>query len=96
MLAVTHNLLNLIFYMESTTTSHVQKFTGVVVKTSGQQTVAVRVDRYVKHPKYKKYQVRSKTYLVHDPEQVAQIGDTVTIVSCRPVSKTKRFVISPK
>ena len=56
-------------------------------------TATVRVNRYVKHPKYKKYFVRSKKYLVHDPGNSAQIGDKVTIVATRPLSKLKRFAI---
>jgi len=54
-------------------------------------TVTVRVDRYVKHPKYKKYFVRSKKYLVHDPGNTVAIGDRVTIVACRPISRRKHF-----
>jgi len=54
-------------------------------------TATVRVDRYVKHPKYKKYFVRSKKYLVHDPGNTVAIGDRVTIVACRPISRRKHF-----
>ena len=78
--------------MENTTT-YSQTFVGTVVKHAMQDTATVRVDRYVKHPKYKKYLVRSKNYLAHDPENAAKVGDTVTIVSTRPISKLKRFVI---
>lgn len=70
-----------------------QSFTGTVVKTAMQNTATVRVDRYVKHPKYKKYRVRSQTYLAHNAGNAAQVGDTVTIVSTRPISKQKRFTI---
>jgi small subunit ribosomal protein S17 len=75
------------------TTSRPQSFTGVVVKTAMKDTATVRVDRYVKHPKYKKYRVRSKKYLVHDPGNASKVGDTVTIVATRPISKMKRFRI---
>ena len=68
-----------------------QSFVGVVVKTAMKDTATVRVDRYVKNAKYKKYFVRSKKYLVHDPGNTAQVGDTVTIVATRPISKLKRF-----
>ncbi len=54
-------------------------------------TATVRVDRYVKHPKYKKFQTRSKKFLVHDPGNSAQVGDKVTIIATRPISKRKRF-----
>ena len=75
------------------TTPRPQTFTGVVVKTAMKDTATVRVDRYVKHPKYKKYQVRSKKFLVHDPSNTAQVGDTVVIVATRPLSKLKRFAL---
>ncbi len=71
-----------------------QSFSGVVVKTAMKDTVTVRVDRYEKHPKYKKYRVLSKKYLVHNPGNTAVVGDKVTIVAVRPLSKLKRFAIA--
>ncbi len=56
-------------------------------------TATVAVSRYVKHPKYKKYQTRTKKFLVHDPENQASVGDQVTIVATRPISKQKRFAL---
>lgn len=70
-----------------------QSFVGVVVKTAMKDTATVRVDRYVKNKKYKKYFVRSKKHLTHDPGNTAQVGDTVTIIAMRPISKLKRFAI---
>ena len=77
--------------MEPTTTSQPQRFTGTVVKTAMKDTVTVAVNRFVKHPKYKKYQVRTKKFLVHDPGNTSKVGDEVVIVACRPLSKLKRF-----
>ena len=74
-----------------TTTSKPQSFKGTVVKTAMKDTATVAVSRYVKHAKYKKYQVRTQKYLVHDVGNTAQVGDVVTIVACRPLSKMKRF-----
>ncbi|MCX6786357.1 MAG: 30S ribosomal protein S17 [Candidatus Kaiserbacteria bacterium] len=71
-----------------------QSFTGVVVRTAAKDTAVVRVNRFVKNAKYKKYFVRSKNYLVHDQGNIAQIGDTVTIVATRPISKMKHFKIA--
>ena len=68
-----------------------QTFVGVVVKAAMKDTATVRVDRYEKDAKYKKYRVRSKKYLAHDPGNTAQVGDTVTIVETRPLSLRKRF-----
>lgn len=75
-------------------TTHPQSFVGVVVKMAMKDTVTVRVDRYVKNAKYKKYFVRSKKYLAHDLGNTAQVGDTVTIAATRPISKLKHFKIS--
>ncbi len=70
-----------------------QTFRGTVIKHSSKDTSVISVSRYVKHPKYKKYQTRIKKYLVHDPGNTAKVGDTVTIVACNPVSKMKHFMI---
>jgi small subunit ribosomal protein S17 len=56
-------------------------------------TATVSVSRYVMHPKYKKYQVRTKKFLVHDEGNTAKVGDQVSIVACRPISKMKRFTL---
>ncbi|QQG38159.1 MAG: 30S ribosomal protein S17 [Candidatus Kaiserbacteria bacterium] len=69
-------------------------FKGVVVKSAMKDTVTVSVERYVQHPKYKKYLRRSKKYLVHNPGNTLQVGDTVTIRETRPISKRKRFVVA--
>lgn len=70
-----------------------QSFVGVVVKAAMKDTATVKVDRYVKNAKYKKYFVRSKKYLAHDPGNTVKVGDTVTIVATRPISKLKHFAI---
>jgi len=72
-----------------------QSFVGVVVKAAMKDTATVKIDRYVKNAKYKKYRVRSKKFLAHDPGNTAQVGDTVTIMATRPISKLKRFAIDP-
>ena len=68
-------------------------FEGIVVKTAMKDTATVSVERYVQHPKYKKYMKITKKYHVHNPGNRAKEGDTVTIRSCRPLSKTKTFEI---
>ena len=78
--------------METTETKP-QSFEGVVVKTAMKDTATVAVSRYVKHPKYKKYQTKTKKFLVHDPGNTVEVGQKVTIVGCRPISKLKRFKI---
>ncbi len=68
-------------------------FEGVVVKTAMKDTATVSVDRYVKHPKYKKFMRLSKKFLVHDAGNTAAVGDKVTIRETRPISKRKHFII---
>ena len=66
---------------------------GIVVSDKMQDTVVVSVQRYVKHPKYKKYQKIVKRYHVHNPGNKAKTGEAVTIRSCHPLSKTKSFEV---
>lgn len=68
-------------------------FRGTVVASKMQDTVTVAVERYVKHPKYKKYIRRTKKFLVHDQGNTAAVGDKVEIKEHRPISKRKRFVL---
>jgi small subunit ribosomal protein S17 len=69
-------------------------FEGVVVKSAMKDTCTVLVERYVKHPKYKKYIRRSKKFLVHDAGNTAPVGASVLIKEVKPLSKLKRFVLS--
>lgn len=66
---------------------------GVVVKSAMKDTATVLVERFVKHPKYKKYLRRSKKYLVHDAGNTAEVGQKVDIREVAPISKHKRFEI---
>ena len=74
-------------------TIHRKTLRGTVVSDKMQNTAVVVVNRYVKHPKYKKYLKVSKKYHAHNPENRAKIGEVVMIRSCRPLSKTKSFEI---
>lgn len=65
--------------------------TGVVVKSSGLNTVAVLVEDLKQHKKYKKIQQSSKNYLAHVDELELSVGDKVIIASCRPLSKRKHW-----
>ena len=68
-------------------------FNGTVVKSAMKDTVTVSVERYVQHPKYKKYMKLSKKFLVHNPGNTVEVGQKVTIKETRPISKLKRFII---
>ena len=66
---------------------------GLVVSDKMSKTVVVKVTRHVKHPRYKKFVRDSKKYQAHDAGDVCGIGDLVTIVETRPLSKHKRWRI---
>ncbi len=67
--------------------------TGVVVSDKADKTVTVRVERRVMHPVYKKFITRSKKYAAHDEANACKTGDQVRIEECRPISKSKRWVV---
>ena len=64
---------------------------GIVVSDKMDKTIAVRVERLVKHKMYKKFVRSWSTFKAHDEENVACMGDTVEIMETRPLSKTKRW-----
>ncbi len=64
---------------------------GTVVKKAGDKTATVLVERKVVHPRYHKIVKRFKKYLVHDERNETNVGDTITAIECRPISKTKSF-----
>ena len=68
---------------------------GVIVSDKMGKTVTVLVDRYVKHPKYKKYQKISKKYKAHDENNSFHTGDVVSIKESKPISKDKHFIVVP-
>ena len=68
-----------------------RKFEGIVVSDKGDKTIVVELKRTKVHPKYLKRYVVSKKYKVHDPENKYKVGDAVTFVECRPISKDKRW-----
>jgi small subunit ribosomal protein S17 len=63
--------------------------TGVVVSNKMDKTIAVMIERKVKHPMYGKFVKKSKKYLAHDEKNDCGIGDTVKIMETRPLSKNK-------
>src|SRR6202451_136107 len=64
---------------------------GQVVSAKMTKTIVVEVTRRVPHPMYKRIINKRKKFYAHDEEQRAQIGDTVRIIECRPMSKLKRW-----
>lgn len=68
-------------------------FKGKVIKKSSPKTIAVKVERIVSHPVYKKRFRQTKTYHVHDENDVVKLGETVEFVASRPFSKTKKWMV---
>jgi small subunit ribosomal protein S17 len=64
---------------------------GVVVSDKAAKTVTVLVIRSSRHPKYGKMVRSKRRFHVHDEVRAAHVGDTVEIVECRPMSRTKRW-----
>jgi small subunit ribosomal protein S17 len=65
--------------------------TGRVVSNKMEKSIVVLIERRVKHPKYGKYVSKSSKLKAHDESNECCIGDLVTIVESRPISKTKTW-----
>ncbi len=77
--------------MSDTVESKVRTVTGRVVSNAADKTASVAVERLVKHPMYGKYIRRTTKVLVHDENNECNVGDTVNITECRPLSKRKSW-----
>jgi len=75
---------------EAPRTSRRAEKVGIVASDKMEKTVVVRVDRLVRHPKYRRYVRRTSKFMAHD-EKGATIGDKVRIVETRPLSARKRW-----
>jgi len=73
------------------TNNNKKKLKGTVVSDKMEKTITVLVNRFVKHPKYKKYLKTSKKYKAHDGTNKHKVGDSVVIEETRPISKDKHF-----
>ena len=67
--------------------------TGTVVSNRMDKTITVLIERRVQHPVYGKIIRRSSKIHAHDEDNACGIGDTVTVAECRPLSKTKTWVL---
>jgi len=66
---------------------------GIVESDVRDKSRRVAISFTVKHPKYGKYMRRRTTLHVHDAENVSKKGDRVEIAECRPISKTKSWIV---
>ena len=66
---------------------------GIVVSNKPNKTITVVVERKYQHPVLKKVIKAKKKYSVHDKDNKFKNGDKVTIIECKPHSKTKKFEV---
>lgn len=80
--------------MEKILKTRGRTFKGKVVSSKAQKTVTVEWNRRVYVSKYERYQNKRSKVKAHNPEEIdAKEGDIVIIKECRPISKTKKFVV---
>jgi len=82
--------------VEKKDTSVVSKglvLSGVVVSTKMKDTIVVKVNRFVKVPKYERFMKISKKYKAHDAGNTKKEGEIVQIVETKPISKDKHFKV---
>jgi len=73
--------------------SNPRVLTGVVTSDKADKTITVQIERKVKHPLYGKIIKRSTKVHAHDESNTATIGDIVTVQECRPLSKSKTWML---
>lgn len=78
---------------QNTTHSKAPKHRGIVVSDKMDKTIVVKVDTLKAHSKYLKRYIKSKRYKVHDEENTCKVGDKVTFIECKPMSKDKRHTV---
>ncbi len=66
---------------------------GIVVSTSMDKTIVVEYTNRVPHPRFKKIIKRSKKFYAHDEEGKAAVGDKVSIIETKPISKKKCWAL---
>ncbi|RDU69863.1 30S ribosomal protein S17 [Helicobacter cholecystus] len=70
---------------------HKRVIQGKVVSKAGDKSVVILVERKVVHPKYRKIVKRFKKYTIHDESNSVKVGDVISAIECKPISKTKTF-----
>ncbi|WP_038248609.1 30S ribosomal protein S17 [Ghiorsea bivora] len=77
----------------SEVSSNKRTLEGVVVSNKGDKTIIVEVERRFLHARYRKTVSAHKKYMAHDAENTCNIGDTVRISECRPLSRRKTWIM---
>mgnify|MGYP005727119109 FL=1 len=71
----------------------VKIITAKLLKTAMDKSAVVSVERLVKHPVNGKFSKRSTKYHVHDENNKCVVGELIKIRQCRPISKTKTWIL---
>ena len=66
---------------------------GVVTSSNLNKTITVDVTRRIKHKLYKKIIRQTKKYHAHDENNEFNVGDTVSIIESKPISKLKKWKV---
>ena len=73
--------------------NNAKTITAKVLKTAMNKSAVVSVERLVKHPVNGKFIKRSTKYHVHDENNKCVVGELIRIRQCRPISKTKTWIL---
>ena len=77
----------------ASTENRARTLQGRVVSDKLDKTITVKIERRVKHPVFGKFVRKSSKIHAHDENNDCNVGDTVTVVECRPLSKTKTWTL---
>ncbi len=76
---------------EATQTSRKTTKVGVVLSSSADKSVVVKVENFVMHPLYHRFMRTSSKFMAHDETNTCNEGDRVLIEECRPLSRRKKW-----
>ncbi|BDO46775.1 30S ribosomal protein S17 [Helicobacter pylori] len=72
---------------------HKRLVQGKVISKFAEKSAVILVERKVVHEKYRKIVKKYKKYTIHDENNQVKVGDFVSAIECRPLSKTKSFTL---
>ena len=64
---------------------------GIVISATNDKTIVVKVERRVRHPLYKKFISKTTKLIAHDEDNSSKVGDVVSLIQSRPISKRKSW-----
>ena len=85
---------NKIMTNKKETISNKSTVIGKVVSTSMDKTISVEIERKIKHPLYNKFIFKTTKLMAHDEDSSSKVGDTVSLIQSRPISKRKSWSLN--